>query len=140
MKEEKKALEAELLDKAVSNEEGGFLIEKKDKPHVMKISFDRIKPDEFYDELTNLGFTSEAALEIISWIDLIYLKDKFFFLGKKIRVIKACLACNGAVLLGVSNVTRHTIKLFFKVNSRSIQNFYKAYRRVILEEKPNLAR
>lgn len=137
LKEEKGALEAALLNKTnINAKEKQISIEIKDKPLIPKITFRRINPTEFYDELTNLGFATQAAIEIISWIDLIHKKNKFFFSGKRACLIKACLACNGAVILGASNVTRHTIRLFFKVNSRSIQNSYKTYRQLILEEKP----
>ncbi len=141
LKEEKNALESVLdskINKKVNEEE--ISIEKKDKPPIIKISFERINPIEFYEELTTLGFSKVAAMEIISWIDLIYKKDKFLLMGKTASVIKACLACNGAVILGASNVTRYTIRLFLKVNSHSIQNSYKAYRRLILEEKPELTK
>ena len=76
----------------------------------MEVFFDRINPHEFYGELTTLGFTSESAIKIISLIDLIYKKDRFFFSGQKASLIKACLACHGIVILGApDNVSRRVI-------------------------------
>ncbi len=141
IKEEKKALENVVdskINKKMNEEE--ISIEKKDKPPIIKISFERINPQEFYGELTTLGFSKVAAMEIISWIDLIYKKDKFLLMGKTASVIKACLACNGAVILGASNVTRYTVRLFFKVDYHSIQSSYKAFRQLVLEEKPELTK
>jgi predicted transcriptional regulator len=142
LKDEKMALESAFLiktNKKVKEKETPS--EKKDKPLLNSTSCGRINPNEFYEELSNLGFTSEASLEIISWIDLIHKKNKFFFSGKKAALIKACLACNGAVILGTpSNVSRHVISLFFKVNNNSIQRSYKAYRQLILEDRPDLVK
>ena len=109
---------------------------KKQLPEI-KILIKRIDPVEFYHELTELGFTGAAALEIISWIDLIYKKDKFFFAGKKATVIKARLACNGAFIFREKNVTRNKVVRFFKVgNTSSTQTMH--YRRFLMEEKPEL--
>jgi hypothetical protein len=78
LREEKRALESVLVNKTSKNvKEKEILIEIKDKPLISKISFERINPIEFYDELTNLGFTTEDALKIVSWIDLIHKKDRF---------------------------------------------------------------
>jgi predicted transcriptional regulator len=136
LKEEKRALESVLVNKTDKELiEEIIPIEKEDKPLIINVSLERINPVDFYEELTNLGFTKIAAMKIISWIDLIYKQDKFFFSGKRASLIKACLACNGSVILGApNNVTRRVISRFFKVNIRSIQGSYKDYRRFILEE------
>ncbi len=142
LKEEKKMLERALDKKIIEDvREVQIPIEKKEAPLVIKLSFERINPAEFYNELTDLGFTTEDALKIISWIDLIHKKDKFFFAGKKPSLIKACLACNGSVLLGAGKYpTRRVIRDYFKVSITSIQRSNKDYRKLILEENIDLTK
>jgi predicted transcriptional regulator len=141
LKEERKALENEMAGrKEGSVKEKEILGEDAEEmPARIDCSFGRIDPTEFYEELTSLGFAAKAALEIVSWIDLIVKKDRFFFSGKKPNVIKACLASVGTVLLSEpNNMTRQRIRRFFKVDIRSIQHWFKDYRRFISEEKPEL--
>jgi predicted transcriptional regulator len=140
LKEERRNLESALVNQVnrkVTQEK--IPVEQKDTQLIPTIVFKRINPIEFYGELTNLGFTTSAAMKIISWIDLIYTKNKFLFSGKKACLIKACLACNGAIILGApDNVSRRVISRFFKVSTVSIQRSFKDYRRFILQEKADL--
>ena len=141
LKEEKKTLENEVAGYIVGKvKEQEILVENTaEMPEKINCSFGRIDPTEFYEELTTLGFAAEAAIEIISWIDLIVKKDRFFFSGKKPSLIKACLVANGTMLKGApDNLTRQRISSFFKVYVSSIQHCFKDYRKFISEEKPEL--
>ncbi len=130
-------LEGALDKKVVKNvSEAQISFGKKEKPPIIKLSFDRIDPLEFYNELADLGFASSDALKIISWIVLIHKKDRFFFSGKKPSLIKACLACNGSVLLGAGKYpSRRVIRDYFRVSITSINHSNRVYRKLILEDK-----
>jgi predicted transcriptional regulator len=141
LKEERKALENEMAGRKEGSVKGKEILggDTAETPGRIVCSFGRIDATEFFEELTSLGFAAEAALEIVSWIDLIVKKDRFFFSGKKPSVIKACLASVGTVLLSEpNNMTRQRIRRFFKVDIRSIQHWIKEYRKLISEEKPEL--
>lgn len=138
LKDERQALACLVYGSHKNTKEQKIKVNEKEQLPVINILLKRIDPVEFYHELTELGFTGAAALEIISWIDLIYKKDKFFFSGKKATGIKACLACNGAFIFREKNVTRNKVVRFFKGGDYAVRAQTMQYRRFLMEEKPEL--
>jgi hypothetical protein len=56
----------------------------------------RINGKQFYGELRELGFASEDAAEIASWIKANFETQPAFLSGKKATMLKACLAIIGS--------------------------------------------
>jgi predicted transcriptional regulator len=103
-----------------------------------KCSLARIDCIKFYEELKTLGFSQKVAKEIISWIDLINISQPAFFSGKKINVIKTCLAYTASKILeSPCTLTRNSVAKFFGTSPTTIQRVYKNYLLVLKKAKPD---
>jgi predicted transcriptional regulator len=101
-------------------------------------SLKRINIAQFLLELKELGFKSEYASEIVSWIDIINVNKPTFWSGHKIISIKSCLAYAGAKVLEPEiPVTQRKIALFYGIHPNYAQRNYNKYLQIIQKGKTN---
>ena len=86
LKKNKKS--SQKLQIAKPEQEPKFKFQVKD----LTSDFQRIDAKKYYNELLILGFKPKDATEIIAWLNIINRSNPTFFSGKKIGLIKACLA------------------------------------------------
>ena len=106
----------------------------------LKSDLQRLDAKKYYDELVTLGFKPKDATEIIAWLNIINQSNPTFFSGKKISLIKACLAyANTRISHSPSypprSLTRRKIAQYFGTTVGSIQISYKKYVSIIQESQ-----
>jgi predicted transcriptional regulator len=103
-------------------------------PHAFK----RIDYEQFFQELKALGFKSEDAIEIISWINAIAETKFSVFFGKKSVTIKACIAYIGGKFLNDQKISQRDVARFYKVYPSTIQRSFKQYQDILEKAKPEI--
>jgi predicted transcriptional regulator len=99
-------------------------------------TFERIDNNEFKKELASLAFSPANISDIISLVEIIHKNNPTFFSGKKIAVIKSCLAYAYVRYTYSSgrpphNLSRRNIAKFFGVYPATIQHQTKKYLELI---------
>jgi predicted transcriptional regulator len=98
----------------------------------------RINLETFDNELLELGFGTQDAAEITSWVKIIKEHSPSFFSGKKANTIKACLAYVGGQVFGNSrHFSQHKIAKFYNLYSCTINRSYKSFVTALKETSPN---
>jgi predicted transcriptional regulator len=101
--------------------------------------FKRIDYEQFLGELQSLGFKSEDAIEIISWINAIAETKISAFFGKKSVTIKACIAYIGGKLLNDQRIlSQRDVARFYGLYPSTIQNSFKQYQVILEKAKPEV--
>jgi predicted transcriptional regulator len=106
----------------------------------LKSDLQRLDAKKYYDELVILGFKPKDATEIITWLNIINRSNPTVFSGKKISLIKACLAyANTRISHSPSypprTLARRKIAQYFGTTVGSIQISYKKYVSIIQESQ-----
>ena len=106
----------------------------------IKSNLQRIDAKKYYDELITFGFKPEYATEIIASLNAINQSNPTFFSGKKINVIKACLAyahtrISHSPSYPTRALTRRKIAQYFGTTTGSIQLNFKKYISIMQESE-----
>ena len=101
-------------------------------------TFKRVDFNEFRNELATLGFSQGNISDILSLAEIINKKHPIFFAGKKLAVIKSCLAYAYAKYSyspgrPPKNLSRSKIADFYRVYPPTIQHQTKKYQEIINE-------
>jgi predicted transcriptional regulator len=119
---------------------------KRETPNIHSMGerrvFQRINTENFRQELCALGFKPEEALEISSWVNLIFLTKPVSFSGRRSAIIKACLTYIGSRVFSKSETfTQRRILLFYGLNQyRYNQLHFKDYLKILQQAKPEVFR
>ena len=106
----------------------------------LKSDFHRLDAKKYYNELITFGFQPQEATKIIASLNIINRSNPTFFSGKKINLIKACLAYTYAKISYAPFDPPRTLKeckiaQYFGTTERSIQIIFKKYMSIIQESQ-----
>lgn len=106
----------------------------------LKSELQRLDAKKYCDELIVLGFKPKDAAEIIDRLNIINRSNPTFFSGKKISLIKACLAyANTRMSHSPSypprSLSKRKIAQYFGTTERSIQRSFKEYVSIIQDSQ-----
>ena len=106
----------------------------------LKSDFHRLDAKKYYDELITFDFKPQEAIGIIASLNIINRSNPTFLSGKKINLIKACLAYTYAKISYAPfdpprTLTECKIAQYFGTTERSIQIIFKKYMSIIQESQ-----